>query len=278
MKSLNIALYFFSDMDRILDSILNHDRAVRIKPFFIDPYPARSNHWEATVAHYANNFDGFTRTHWSYMETSNFTSFKSHDDLSRIFPYAKRTELEDFINSSKENVERLPVNFYESIFMAQRSLAGLRSHIELISYIRQVHQFWVDYLTYCKIDALISSNVPHAFTDFLLTEACRTLKIPCICSDIVNLSKGAYYIDLTSGNHIKNPINRRSDSIELIELASVINNCSPERQDHKKIYSQELNDAIDESKRQMNKFLMSTKHEAGFIINEKIKLAKEYDV
>ena len=58
MKSLNIALYFFSDMDRILDSILNHDRAVRIKPFFIDPYPARSNHWEATVAHYANNFDG----------------------------------------------------------------------------------------------------------------------------------------------------------------------------------------------------------------------------
>ena len=59
MKSLNIALYFFNDIDGILDSILNHDKAVRIKPFFIDPYPARSHNWEANIAHYANKFNGF---------------------------------------------------------------------------------------------------------------------------------------------------------------------------------------------------------------------------
>ena len=90
MKSLNIALYFFNDVDGILDSILNHGKTVRIKPFFIDPYPARSHQWEANVAHYANKFDGFTRSHWNYMEASSFTSFHNHDDLARIFPYAER--------------------------------------------------------------------------------------------------------------------------------------------------------------------------------------------
>lgn len=276
MKTLNIAMYFFSDIDGILESLLKHPSPIKIKPFFIDPYPAKSHQWETKIALYTKNNNGLARLNWNHMETNQFTSFNNLDDLSNIFPYANKTELATFIKSSEEGKE-LPVNFYESIFMAQRTLAGLKSHIELITYIRQAHQFWVNYLKSCKIDTLISTNVPHAFTDFLLTEACRTLGIPCICADVVNLSRGAYYIDLTTGVHLRNP-EKRDGTIELLELEDSINNMSESSKiNTKSIYAEEVNKIVANAKREMNNFLISGTPEASFIVSEKMKLAKTYD-
>ena len=277
MITQNIALYFFSDIDQILESLMQDGNQIKVKPFFIDPYPAKSSQWEAGIANYCKNIEAFARTCWSYVETEEFTSFYNVDDLAHIFPYAEKSQIECFINQSKEE-EPLPLNFYESIFMCQRTLAGLKSHIDLISYIRQTHAFWVRYLKYCKIDALISTNVPHAFTDFLLTEACRTVGIPCICSDVVNLTRGSYFIDLTSGKHLENIQKRDRNAIELIELEDAINNTSKSTKiTSKNIYTKEVNEIVSKGKQEMNSFLMSNTSEANFIVNKNMVLAKHYD-
>lgn len=277
MTAYNIALYFFSDIAQILESLMQHKDQIKVKPFFIDPYPARSLQWEAAIASYCKNINGFARAHWSYMEGEDFTSFYKIEDLSLILPYAEKNQIEEFIDNNKEEVA-LPSNLYESIFMAQRTLAGLKSHIDLMAYTRQAHAFWVRYLKFCKIDALISTNVPHAFTDFLLTEACRTVGIPCICSDVVNLKRGTYYIDLTSGKHIKNQQQRDKRAIELIELKEAINNTDESNKTNSKnIYTKESNANARKAKREINSFLISGTAEANFIVNEKIRLAKEYD-
>ena len=83
------------------------------------------------------NANKLSRVIWNSMESEEVKSFHNVYDLSLIFPYSSESEIIEFINYSKKSEKYLPADLFESTYMSQRTLAGLKSHTDLLSYTRK---------------------------------------------------------------------------------------------------------------------------------------------
>ena len=98
---------------------------------------------------------------------NNFSPSKAFLDIA--MPYADESTKKALAYSYFSNsLESFP-DHYETIFMSQRTLFSSKcSNSDLTFYIIKMFNFAIHYLKYFSVDKVISTIVPHSFTDYLL--------------------------------------------------------------------------------------------------------------
>lgn len=266
-----ILLYYFSDIHISKDLEEN-----KFSFIYIDPYPAMNPEWEKRIQ--KESLNGLSRMIWAPLENDLMHNVSNIELLKYCFPNASSLELEKLIASFDNTEYEVPSKIYEAVFMAQRTLIGLRKYTDVLFYCAQVYTFWKCYLKYNKVESIISTLIPHSLTDFLMANAAQDLGISYICQDVAGMARGSFYVDLTRSNHLRNSFSSAFNSSRAIEkeLYEFIESCDISKDRFR--YAEDLEKHVCESKRQHSRFLRSGSSGANQIVEHKTRLARSYDL
>ena len=122
----------------------------------------------------------------------------SYHQIGKCLPYASAQTIQVLHKVMCNCSARiLPADLREARLMAQRTLMGLYSPINLDFYIEQIYRFWSSYLTYFRIDLVVSAITPHSLTDYILALASKDLGIRFVCQCAFNVRNHSLFLDFS---------------------------------------------------------------------------------
>jgi len=166
---------------------------------YIDSRTARNCKVEEWIQHSINHE---YRMSWMPLEVS--LGQLSYSTISSALPYAPLSIVFSIARFVKNN-GYIPVpQIDELLYMSQRThLCELRAS-ELLYFASQCYSFFLAYLHCAKLKVIISTEIPHHFTDYILCLACKTLGIPFVSQINQAITHSALFLDFSSSRFLPN--------------------------------------------------------------------------
>ena len=192
-KDMTIAYYYFSGQENLPELLSKIGKSI-----FVDPYPSLVNE----EGYRRNSWKG-GRLCWANLENINLlTSGQLESILLPNTEIGLIEKIKEYRGESKYLLAHKDV--MAAMEMAQRTLMFRCRYHDLAYYTYRISDFWLGYIKTFDIKYIISSIIPHSFSDYLFAVVAKAVGIPFVAQYQQGTLSTCFLYDFTTKSFLKN--------------------------------------------------------------------------